>query len=79
MREESTMLKRLWRLFRIAAESAESHEEYDPVYGLPKRAVEEWLARNPQLREEYEVREWLARNPPSDRSMRPHGGKACWH
>ena len=38
--------------------------EYDPVYGLPRRAVEEWLARNPQLREEYKVREWLARNPP---------------
>jgi hypothetical protein len=28
--------------------------EYEPVYGLPKRSVEEWLARNPQLRERYE-------------------------
>jgi hypothetical protein len=38
--------------------------EYDPVYGLPRRAVEEWLARNPRLRQEYEVEEWLNRNPP---------------
>lgn len=38
--------------------------EYDPVYGLPRRAVEEWLARNPQLKEEHELLEWLARNPP---------------
>jgi hypothetical protein len=29
--------------------------EYDPVYGLPRRSVEEWLARNPRLRKEYEA------------------------
>ncbi len=37
--------------------------EYEPVYGLPRRAIEAWLARNPRLRKEYEE-EWLDRNPP---------------
>jgi hypothetical protein len=29
--------------------------EYEPVYGLPKHEVEEWLLRNPRLREKYEA------------------------
>jgi hypothetical protein len=58
------MLRWLWRLFGWAAESSSPTVEYDPVYGFPRRAVEEWLARNPQLREEYEVQVWLVRNPP---------------
>ena len=36
------------------ARKPEQEPEYDPVYGLPRRAVEDWLARNPRLREEYE-------------------------
>jgi hypothetical protein len=59
------MLDRLWSLFRVAAEPASVDGDYEPVYGLPRLAVEEWLAHNPQLREEYELRAWLARNPPA--------------
>ena len=58
------MLKQLARLFGLTPESASTDTEFDPVYGLPKRAIEEWLERNPRLREEYEVMAWLARNPP---------------
>jgi hypothetical protein len=57
------MVGRLWKLFGMADESGPDGE-YDPVYGLPRRAVEEWLAHNPRFREQYEVNEWLARNPP---------------
>jgi hypothetical protein len=48
-----------------AAEPAALDGDYEPVYGLPRLAVEESLAHNPQLREEYELRGWLARNPPA--------------
>ena len=58
------MLERLRSLFGTAAESLSLDGEYDPVYGLSKRAIEEWLARNPGLRAEYEVKKWLAVNPP---------------
>jgi hypothetical protein len=57
------MLKLLRRLFGMDSEAASPQTEYDPVYGLPQRAVDEWLARNPRLREEYTVEAWLARNP----------------
>ena len=58
------MLKRLGALFGVAARPPSPYEEFEPVYGFPRREVEEWLARNPRLREEYAVQEWLARNPP---------------
>lgn len=58
------MLKGLKRLFGMDADAAGSGGDYDPVYGLPRRAVEEWLARNPTLRQQHEVEEWIARNPP---------------
>ena len=45
MLEEIAMLNWVRRLFGMAAESASSDAEFDPVYGLPRRAVEEWLAR----------------------------------
>jgi hypothetical protein len=59
------MLDRLWNLFGAAAEPAALDGDYEPVYGFPRLAVEEWLAHNPQLRKEYEVRAWLAHNPPA--------------
>jgi GrpB-like predicted nucleotidyltransferase (UPF0157 family) len=45
-----------WLLKTLGHDKARpaQHPEYEPVYGLPRRAVEEWLARNPRLREEYE-------------------------
>jgi hypothetical protein len=49
------MLKRLQRLFGMVPEFASPSTKYDPIYGLPKWAVQEWLARNPPLREEYEA------------------------
>lgn len=72
------MLKKLEKFFGMADESAPSSTEYDPVYGLPKRAVREWLARNPRLREEYEVQEWLVHNPPlrEDHERTVRQGKA---
>jgi hypothetical protein len=49
------MLQWLRNLFGTAARSTSADEQFDPVYGLPKRAVDEWLARNPRLGEEYTV------------------------
>jgi hypothetical protein len=54
----------LWASPGTGAASTSSADEFDPVYGLPRRAVDEWLARNPQLQREYTMEEWLARNPP---------------
>ena len=28
-------------------------EKFEPVYGLPKQSLEEWLSRNPSMRERY--------------------------
>ena len=44
--------------------AADMQAEFDPVYGLSKRAVEEWLARNPRLWPQYATALWLVRNPP---------------
>ena len=49
------MLKRLTRLLGMAAQPGPPPPVHDPVYGLPRRAVEEWLARNPRLKQEYEA------------------------
>ena len=45
----------LLRLFKPSGGSDPMWHEYDPVYGLPGRALDEWLARNPALREEYDA------------------------
>lgn len=57
------MFRRLLKLLGFSRDDPIPQPEYDPVYALPRRSLEEWLARNPQLRKEYEVQEWLARNP----------------
>jgi hypothetical protein len=57
-------MSRFAKLFGVGADSTSPSGEYEPVYGLPRRRVEEWLACNPHLREQYEVEEWLVRNPP---------------
>jgi hypothetical protein len=54
-REEIAMAKRLARFFGLSAESVPANREFEPVYGLPRRSVEEWLARNPELRATYEA------------------------
>lgn len=48
------MVRRLWPLLRITGQRT-TDTQYDPVYGLPRHRVEEWLARNPRLSEQYEV------------------------
>jgi hypothetical protein len=71
------MLKRLGRLIGAAADSVWPHTEYDPVYGLPKWSVEEWLARNPRIRPEYEaaLREWAEAHTQSERRGLEDGGR----
>ena len=46
------MVKSLLRLFGINRGEVEL-EKFEPVYGLPKQSLEEWLARNPALRKDY--------------------------
>ncbi len=50
---------------------------FDPVYGLPKHAIDEWLARNPKLREEYELQQWLDQNPPLRKQYEAAPAAAC--
>ena len=60
------MLKWLGQLFGKAGEPRSSYPEDDPIYGLPRQSIEQWLARNPRLKEEYEAelrRRKLARFP----------------
>jgi hypothetical protein len=59
------MLERLWRLFGIATDSEPPRAHYDPIYGLPRRAVEEWLARNPRLRDQYKVQKLASPQSPA--------------
>ena len=43
-------------------------EAFEPIYGLPKRSLDEWLSRNPQLKKEYDIE--LAARLRQDRSIR---------
>lgn len=43
-------------------------DSFEPIYGLPKRSLDEWLSRNPQLQKEYEVE--LAARLRQNRSIR---------
>ena len=44
------MSKRFGSLLGFSEQASPADTQYDPVYGLPLRAVDEWLARNPRLR-----------------------------
>ena len=46
------MIRKLLRWFGLVNAEA-GYEEFEPVYGLPKRSLEEWLSRNPSMRERY--------------------------
>lgn len=54
------MLKLLLRFFGIVKDDS-ILDNFDPIYGLPKRALDEWLSRNPKLKKEYES-ELMARS-----------------
>lgn len=49
------MLKSLFRFFGIVKDSPELHE-FEPIYGLTRPALEDWLSRNPILKQEYEAK-----------------------
>ena len=49
------MLKSLSRLLGIAQKRPEP-PEFEPIYGLPRRSLDAWLARNPKLKQEYEAK-----------------------
>lgn len=53
------MLNPFYRFFGIDTDSKEL-DKFEPIYGLPKRSLDEWLSRNPKLKKEYE-RELAAR------------------
>ena len=46
---------RLFRYLRANVHPAASPVLYDPVYGLPKSAIDAWLAHNPELRRHHET------------------------
>jgi hypothetical protein len=54
------MLKLLLRFFGIVKGNSEL-DNFDPIYGLPKHSLDEWLARNPTLKKKYES-ELMARS-----------------
>lgn len=71
----------MWRscskLFGATAGAGRARGQYDPVYGLPRRAVEDWLARNPAIKRDYEaaIRDWPAGHGPPERSSRTGPGR----
>jgi hypothetical protein len=46
------------KIVRIFQRTKPNHErdKYEPIYGFPREAVEEWLSRNPQLKVQYDQR-----------------------
>jgi hypothetical protein len=57
------MFKKILRAFGIGADPSEL-DKFEPIYGLTKRSLDEWLSRNPELRNKYEP-ELAARLPRS--------------
>jgi hypothetical protein len=48
------MIKSLLRLCDIIKGQTEP-DQFEPVYGLSPRSRDEWLSRNPALKEDYEA------------------------
>ncbi len=46
------MFKSLLRFFGLAKENSRL-DNFDPLYGLPKQSLDDWLSRNPKLKREY--------------------------
>jgi hypothetical protein len=53
------MFQSLFRFIGIDSSSTEL-DKFEPIYGLSKRSLDDWLARNPKLKDDYE-RELTAR------------------
>ena len=47
------MIKSMLRFFGIVKGTREP-DKYEPIYGLTKRSLDEWLSHNPILKQEYE-------------------------
>ena len=47
------MLRSMTRLLGLGTEPTEL-DQFEPIYGLPKRSLDEWLSRNPQLKRHYD-------------------------
>ncbi len=48
------MFGTLRRLVAISSTPREL-ERFEPIYGLPHRALQEWLSQNSQLRQDYDI------------------------
>ncbi len=48
------MFKTILRAFGIGADPSEL-DKFEPIYGLTKRSLDEWLSRNPELRKKYDI------------------------
>jgi hypothetical protein len=46
------MFKSLLRFFGLVNGKSDT-DNFDPLYGLPKQSLDEWLSRNPTLKREY--------------------------
>jgi hypothetical protein len=49
------MVNLLLRLFGIIRGEGEL-DKFEPIYGLPTRSLDEWLSRNPALRNDYDAK-----------------------
>lgn len=54
------MFKTLMRYLRRSSK-ARDVDKGDPIYGLPKQSLQDWLSKNPLLKKDYES-ELLARS-----------------
>jgi hypothetical protein len=70
------MFQWLRKLLGRESEPVSAATDYDPVYGLPQHAVEDWLAHNPRLKKEYAVPQWLDRNRPLSKEQEAARGHA---
>ncbi|MCA9147205.1 MAG: hypothetical protein KDB05_30725 [Planctomycetales bacterium] len=47
----------MWFLGLIADDREDSElDKFEPIYGLPRRSLDEWLSRNPALKKDYEAK-----------------------
>jgi hypothetical protein len=47
------MFKAMFRYFESAGNSSTSND-FEPIYGLPRSSLNDWLSRNPLLKKEYD-------------------------
>ena len=50
------MLKSLFQFLGLHKDHTKYLDTFEPIYGMPKRSLEEWLSRNPNLMKDYEAK-----------------------